>query len=613
MLIRNALQIAYTAFALIILNVYFFSNPVDAILKSSTVRRGFRIFQNELTAFPFYKNKFRKVQDRYHQDLRNLYTNLTVLVAGGFTTAFFHIRYKYFFMVLMTIFVYNLLLKRGNFLKYLASLFSQKTLCSICVAVFAYAPALLNSLRNNQFLGMTSQRNNDVGFYALVAKEFLRSGLKNSARIENLNTTDAVVTQHQTANQLVAFSSELFHLHPYECMNIVMLFILFLTSYLFITVVQAISSKISLKVSTLISCMVLCSPIIVYIDANYFLGEATSFLITLGLFTLALDLCQKKDLGDGYFALLTVLTTLSLYTYPVFLIPYTTLMLIFLMIVSSATPKKRFSLSSNQFFRGIIVAVMTGILLALPYLYYAWKLIALLSRGSFGWSIRPIDPLSIFIRTKFIDFSKPSIGLEAFGWIIAISILTLLVCLDKIIPKIIFMLLGIFILLICFNTYAIGKGDWGHYQNWKLITYFMPVFLIVFYTSLTSQKSFFFKAITFLLIVLQFSVPWVSWKDMISGRIPSNVLTRDQLQPSIINTSRFGRIKDINVSMPSWFETMAMANILDTEHIYLNSNSYIPPMKNPNICTLQHLNPTDSSAIKIGLNYELLKVKNAPC
>ena len=605
------MQIAYTVLAIFLLNIFFFTEPLDVIGRRLRYLQNIKkIKPNSLIPRP---SGITKVEELAHRDLRKLYKNLTIVVCGGFTTAFFHLNYFFFFVPLITTFILNLLLQREKIFEEFKLLFQKKTWYALSLAFYAYAPALVNSLRNNQVLGMNSQRNNDVGFYALVAKEFLKSGLKNSGEVENFNTTDAVLTQHQTANQLVAFTSKLFHLQPYECMNIVILFILFLTAYLLITLAQSINKRISVERATLIAGLVLCSPLVVYIDANYFLGEATAFVIELGLSLLALDFFRKRDLSSNFFYQLSLLLTLCIYTYPVFLILFFILIVIFVIAHSSGNAKKFRSASLKQFVGWIILSLLAGCFLALPYLHYAWKLVTLLSRGSFGWSIRPIDPLSIFIQTKYIDFSQPSNSLKLASWVIAIILICSLISVDRVIPKQFIVAFGIIIVLICFNTYAIGGGDWGHYQNWKLITYFMPLFLVFFYTAIVSQKRFFFKAIALSLTVLQFSVPWFSWKDMISGRIPSNVLTRDQLQVRIINSPAFKEIKDLNVAMPSWFETMAMANILINKHIYLNTNSYITPTKDLRFCTLQHKNLSDANSTIIGNRYEILKGNKGSC
>ena len=66
--------------------------------------------------------------------------------------------------------------------------------------------------------------------------------------------------------------------------------------------------------------------------------------------------------------------------------------------------------------------------------------------------------------------------------------------------------------------------------------------------------------------------------------------------------------------MPTWFETMAMANILDNKHVALISPSYLPVVPvNPNICILQPAESLNSNVKDSSSNYQVKLINGASC
>jgi general stress protein CsbA len=229
------------------------------------------------------------------------------------------------------------------------------------------------------------------------------------------------------------------------------------------------------------------------------------------------------------------------------------------------------------------------------YLPFAVNFVLILNEGDYGWPIRPIDHLSIFVSNKFIDLENPSSALVITSWALLFLVTIILSKNSSFIPfalKLSFLPIGLAVIT---YVYLIGGGNWGHDQNWKLLSYFIPFFLVIFYTSLAARKGV-GRIILVPLLVMSLSAPYISWLPILKGQVPSNVLTRNQV--NVLNSERLNILKfeNISVSMPTWFETMAMANILENEHIYLISPSYLPILDpDPTHCVLEHISLTDSN------------------
>jgi hypothetical protein len=460
---------------------------------------------------------------------------------------------------------------------------------------------------------MSSQRNNDVAYYALVAKQFLQSGLQENFQVMNLNQNSAVLTQHQGVNQLIAFVTTMLNLKTFEVMNIIMWLILLITIYLLIEVIRTLNREVNIYLAAVIAGMVVGAPVMTYIYANYFLGQATAFIVELGFFLIFLEILRDRELSRRNLQHLAVLIALCVYLYPVFLIPLALMMvsiMYFLLYLDKRSTKK---MDYPLFSRNLFLSFLIGSIISAPYAPYAWDLMVLLKNGSYGWSIRPIDPLSVFIATSYIDFKVPSLALQILGWLLTILILFYLVRKNQIFSKNITILVSLIFLIIVIYVYLMGNGDWGSYKNWKMLTFFMPILLVVFFTSLGVNRNSFHRSLFITLVLVEFTAPFRSWGGVLLNEVPSNVLTRNQVQINTNETSTLSKIDSLNVSMPTWFETMAMASILNTKHIYLNSQSYLPVKRDNDSCTLKHREAGETVRFVVAGDYVIIGSLKSKC
>ena len=232
----------------------------------------------------------------------------------------------------------------------------------------------------------------------------------------------------------------------------------------------------------------------------------------------------------------------------------------------------------------------------------------ILSKGNYGWSIRPLDPLSIFVSTKYIDQIIPSVFLQVLSWLLLIALALFVGINAPSIPKSI-----ILSVIPIISFVAVYVYDWGQYKNWKLISFFMPHLLVIFYCGLISYKKFGQK-ILLILLLMSFSSPYIAWLPILQGKVPSNVLTSAQVNVGKDDNLYLEKYESISISMPTWFETMAMANILDNKHLALISPSYLPLVPiDPRRCILQPRESFNSNTKNSSSKYQLKTIDGESC
>ncbi len=616
---RNFWSLLITLSAILVLFLFFINDYIGTyfqFLKNNNPLNFLKVLR--ISEVDHCKNEVKKVPVKpmslpTHDMGKNIFVNLTVVVAGGFLFALLGFQYRYFTILLGLVFIHYLWLERDQSFTFLKSRFNKQFFLSLGISLTVYLPSLLNSWKNNQLLGMSSQRNNDVAYYALVAKQFLESGLQENYQVMNLDQNSAVLTQHQGVNQLVSFASTIFNLKTYEVMNILMWFIILITIYILIDIVRCLSKKLNIYVAAIVAGMVVSAPIMTYIYANYFLGQATAYFVELGYFLLFLEIVREKKLSGRNLQLLSVLIALSVYLYPVFLIPLSLLMITVLFVLIYFDKSSDDKGVVMQFTKKLLRSCLIGSFIALPYVPFALDLIFLLKNGSYGWSIRPIDPLSVFVATSYIDYKIPSLSLQVFGWLSTALVLFLLVRKYQTIRKDLSLLVFLILVIVVAHNNFLGNADWGSYKNWKLVTFFMPILLVLFFTSLGASKNFFLRGVFIMLIFLEFSAPFRSWGGILLNEVPSNVLTRNHVQINASEDSILSKINTLNVNMPTWFETMAMASILNVNQIYLNSQSYLPVKSDKMYCILKYREAGDSARYFLPPNYVIIPGLKSGC
>ena len=548
-------------------------------------------------------------------DTTLLLINLTWVVTFGFVLSLLQVKYSTFFLFPLGLFILNIAINVGNKKFWLETVLQKKMWTILLCSLFSYGPQLLNSFQKGQLLGMASQRNNDVVYYALTTKAFLDNGFINNYQLLNQDVNEAALKyQHQGATQIISFISESINLPPYQCMNIVAIFIILETILILTRTVKILCSQLKLRMATAIATGVTTTPILNYIYSNYFLGQMTGILITACLSLLLCRFAKNQIEQNELFLQVLTLTVLSIYFYPTALIIFLGFTLIFLQIPGfNITFIRKVDKQAQTLRRASIFGFLSGLVISAPYLVFAINFVMILSKGNYGWPIRPLDPLSIFVSTKYIDQLIPAVYLQVLSWLLLVALVLFVIKYAISIPKSIIISLIPIICFVVIYVYEIGGSDWGQYKNWKLISFFMPHFLVIFYCGLMSQKKLGQKILLFILLT-SFTSPYIAWLPILQDKVPSNVLTSDQVNLGKDDNLFLKKYESISVSMPTWFETMAMANILNNKHIALISPSYLPVVPvDSRACILQPKAPLNSGAKDSSSKYQLKTIDGAIC
>lgn len=595
----------------LILHLFFTSNH-----KKNLQLVIYRIFTLGRRAGKFvYAESEKTNATKLNNDTTLLLVNLTWIVSLGFVFSLLQVKYSTFFIFPLGLFILNIAINAGDKKFWLETVLQKKMWAILLCSLFSYGPQLLNSIQNGQLLGMASQRNNDVVYYALTTKAFLDNGFINNYQILNQNVNEAALRyQHQGATQIISFTSEFINLPPYQCMNIVAVFVILETILILTKIVKVLCGHLQAYMAFAIATGVTTTPILNYIYSNYFLGQMTGIFITV-CFSLLLTRFVKNQIekNEMFFQVLT-LTVLSVYFYPTALIIFLGFTLVFFQIVGFKFTFSRKIDEQKQALRSAsIYGVLSGLIVSAPYLTFAINFMLILSKGNYGWSIRPLDPLSIFVSTKYIDQIIPSVFLQVLSWLLLIALALFVGINAPSIPKSIILSVIPIISFVAVYVYEIGGNNWGQYKNWKLISFFMPHLLVIFYCGLLSYKKFGQK-ILLILLLMSLSSPYIAWLPILQGKVPSNVLTSAQVNVGKDDNLYLEKYESISISMPTWFETMAMANILDNKHLALISPSYLPLVPiDPRTCILQPRESLNSNTKNSSSKYQLKTIDGESC
>jgi hypothetical protein len=126
------------------------------------------------------------------------------------------------------------------------------------------------------------------------------------------------------------------------------------------------------------------------------------------------------------------------------------------------------------------------------------------------------------------------------------------------------------------------KGDPNDsYQTWKFISYMLPCIYTIMLTFIIRQGVIGKILIIFLLFVGLLS-PIRQWTNSINldDLAVSHEMENTADNPLILNQ------KNLNLDLRPYYESMAMAVVLQAPQIYINSPQYFPLKQNPDACTL---------------------------
>jgi hypothetical protein len=523
-----------------------------------------------------WKNQNQNINDNI---LHNLIVNLGLLTCITYSLVRINIQPDTVFTVLLVTSLLILVINYKNTFKQIKLNFKD-LIALTAIGTWGFLPGLLKSIREYSFLNMTSILNNDINAYSLISDLFLKTGSNDSGKIvgTNLNSV-AIYMQHETPNILVAFVAKLFQLPTWRVMNLVIVFVIAFGVCATISVAKSLRPDLNKKVIYGISIVVALSPIQVYIFSNYFLGQATAFAIAMTMFARTIEIHSKNTLSKQNFIEIPFLISLAFYTYPIFLLPFAICCLIWYLLFNlSHLTKQKFKILMN-----ITFAVLLGTLISMPYISTALKLFVLLNKIDSGWSIPPLTPLSLFINGDLLRDLYFPVAIVTSMWIL--SLVFLAICVIKIKSQSQLSNFEVFIILFTLVSglfLLLSRRDFelGSYQNWKLISYFAPFIYILLLVHIYAYKRF--RIIVYLLIFAACFAPVNAWRHIFEGT--DLVVTRDMAD--LASNKRLSSLESINIDLNPFFESMAVAQIVEKPKIYFTSNQYWNRSKNDSACTL---------------------------
>jgi hypothetical protein len=477
---------------------------------------------------------------------------------------------------------------------------------SIATGLWAVTPAIFKISKNDMTLGLGSIGNNDVIHYALMAKDFIKFGFKNGGQLQNLDLGyNNHFYQYQSISALISLISTTFGLEPWQIM-IAFSAILITFGTLTLSYFAQTFFGISKFASTIIASIVLLTPLMSYILGNSFLAQLCAVAISIETLRIFLIFASNAELNHEEWLMIPVLVALSIFVYPVFLIPwfaisFAAFLLLTFVLRRSIPIKKLFS---------FILFSLFGVVIAFDYLLVAFGIASIQSSATAGWPIPPLNPLSIFISSYFI-------GVPFDGSIFLISWLLMFVTylllhfrsdLQQTLKN--FSLVGLLLSAVLVFSFAIFRTQsFSSYQIWKLETFFFPALCLMF-LSVAFFAGGIGKLVILTLGICALISPINTWKSAINSE--DLVVNSEMIEVS--SNDNITQLDVLNIDVNPYFENMAMFALIDVNRIFIKGTQYFVPKSDDNACTLIRLdNRKYEKALKLTENYGLAPSNNNNC
>jgi hypothetical protein len=127
----------------------------------------------------------------------------------------------------------------------------------------------------------------------------------------------------------------------------------------------------------------------------------------------------------------------------------------------------------------------------------------------------------------------------------------------------------------------IKRDPINSYQTWKLMSYFLPLVYPVILASVINRK-FLGKAATAILLCAGLIAPTLQWQT--ASALDDLAVSREMQE--VAQHPLIKAQKNLNLDLKPYYESMAMAVILQSQNISINSQQYFPITQNPDACTL---------------------------
>jgi hypothetical protein len=288
-----------------------------------------------------------------------------------------------------------------------------------------------------------------------------------------------------------------------------------------------------------------------------------------------------------------------------------TLGVFFINLINERFLKKEGFKTIIQKYLTVITFGFLGLLLSIVYLPRALNILFLHATIRSGWDLPKPNVIGIFFSPFYISNGINGYITELIWLGLLCATLGIFYINVKAKRANVYFIVLISIITIVYILQVIIRGQgFGYYQNWKLLSYILPLIIIVFLAELykVSNKGS--------LIILPFLLggiisPFSLWKN------GNNFGT-----PSIINSQLIElqkvkdvyKIDDLNVMVGPFYQTMAVGLVTDIKQIYFSSPTYYPVNSNKDFCSLvENSDVRFSNKIQINESYSLISSENLNC
>ncbi|MEN9735392.1 MAG: hypothetical protein RL129_102 [Actinomycetota bacterium] len=483
----------------------------------------------------------------------------------------------------------------------------RKNWISTLGTIIIVFPFILKLSENHVILGPSAMGNNDIANYAILSKYFAKNGFIKSDEFANLDLGYINhFLQHQSANSLLTFFSSVFNISSWKILVPTIAIFTFFSIKCLSYCIGVLFTFIDESRREILGTAILASPLMSYVFGNYFLGQVSSIIIAVGVASVLFEIYINAEVDIRNKIQLPVLIALSIYAYPVFLIPWAGL--IFIMAISYSMIVT--SNSAIKTSRKVVPLILLGILVAFDYLNPAYNLGKYQGETLAGWELPPLNPLSLLVSPFFIPRRLPK-SIFIISWTILILIL-ITISIKSVMDK---KKVGALVTLATLNVLVVisialwKNSGFGTYQVWKMSSYLLPLTYILL-IGLAYSSGKFGKTTILIFIFCSLTSPMQTW---------AKSLNRDDLVvsadlASLNSKGRLGNLKELNVDLRPYFETMIAFSVLDGKKIYLSGESYYPSLQNKSACTLTRIGNTKYTKVqRLNSSYGLAPSADGKC
>jgi hypothetical protein len=533
------------------------------------------------------------------------------------------------FLILLSLgFVTNLLMNNGfnqtshNLLRNLKYFRVRRVHLYLLLPIFAaFAPVLIplwKFTKDGHFNPTFTQGNNDIAQFVLAAEAILRGGFHGIGFIANQDQFVFARDNDFGAPNFLLWISKFTLSEPWIAVtpSISLIAILLTVS---ISEAVHIRSNLSMLQSYFIGLIASSSAVPMYLYANIFSSQLISMWIWANILLIMSKVLSESNRVQSkkLFTIVGLHFAAGFYTYPhmtiICLGVYGLSLLLYVKNKKSGRQKKKLNVQAFPIIQSITIPIFICALVCNVYLYPGINLFLFRASSSNGWPMpNQISFANIFFVGDYWGSMQSFFVLVSLFLVIgliiheinAVSARRVLASNRTEVLAWTLIPIGLYFVL----AFIYGPAS---YKAWKVLFSFAPILVagiclsIIFSLKKSSVKALWklspFFAVFIIIPMLLQSLPLIQNETLYRNRVSSQDLynLRSDLQ-------KF-RLKDVNIELSPFFETMYAGAIIDISVVHFAVPTYAPIMVNEDTCTL--IRTEDLAALEV-VYQEVTRVNN---